>query len=355
MIKFQQAFPESLSFINDFLDPNSKRPKYVFGTNHEAEQIAKQVELNGFVDDLKEEKVFLGLPVNKSEELPKDALVVIVALMRPLTIQKRLLDLGVDHLHYIALMRFSPLKLAQPWFWTGFDADFIEYKPFYEHFDGQLADKESIKVYESIINFRLTGDLKYLKGFEDRQANQYFESFLSLKDGENFVDIGGFDGKTAIEFVNRCPNYNKIHLFEPEKSNMTTAKEVCAGVRGLVFHPCGISDKEQVLGIKVGGSTSKIVSKGLGDYDIQLKRLDDVLKDETVSFIKMDIEGAEQTALKGCEHIIKAQQPKLAICVYHQGNDMRVIFDTVKKMNQGYKVYIRHYTEGVVETVMFFI
>jgi hypothetical protein len=69
----------------------------------------------------------------------------------------------------------------------------------------------------------------------------------------------------------------------------------------------------------------------------------------------MDIEGAEQQALTGSESLIKEQKPKLAICVYHQGNDFRIIFNTVKKMNSDYKVYIRHYTEGVVETVMFFI
>jgi len=286
VIKFQQSFPESLSFISEFLDPNSTRPKFVFGTNHEAEQIAKQVKLDGFIDDLKEEKSFFHLPIINSEELPKDALVVIVALMRPLTIQKRLQNLDIEYLHYIALMRFSPLNLSQPRFWNGFYEDFANHKLFYERFDEQLADKESINVYESIINFRFTGDLKYLKGFEDRQDSQYFEPFLNLTEDECFVDIGGFDGKTAIEFTKRCASYRKIHLFEPEKSNMTVAKDICKAIKNIAFHPFGVSDKNQVLGIKAGGSVSKVVPRGAGDYDIELRRLDDVLKHEAVSIIK---------------------------------------------------------------------
>lgn len=355
MIKFANRYPESISFIEAFLNPNDVRPKYVFGTNHEAIEIAQQVEICGFVDDLKSEKEFYGLPVICSIDLPKDALVVIVALMRPITLQKKLQRLGVEYLHSIALMRFSPLKLTQPWFWKGFDQDFSENLSFYEHFDQLLADERSVKTFQKLINFRLTGNLSYIAEFTDQQSRQYFESFLNLKNGDSFVDIGGFDGQTAIEFARRCPGYSAIHLFEPETNNMVIARQACSKLEHIHFYPYGLSNQSQVLSIKSGGSTSQVVAQGQGDYDIEVRRLDDVLRDKKVSFLKMDIEGAEQKALLGCASIIQSQSPTLAICVYHQGNDIRVIYQTVMAMNTNYRVYLRHYTEGIVETVLFFV
>lgn len=355
MISFTTKYPEAEDFIERFLSPDNKTPKYIFGTNHDASSIASQVSVDGYIDDLKDDTEFEGLPVIKSSDIPSNAMVVIVALMRPVTLHKKLEKLGIEHIHSIAFLRFSKLKLTAPWFWDGFEKDFQENKSFYESFDRCLADKESIDIFRDIINFRLTGNINFLSSFSDRQFEQYFEPFLKLKIGEVFVDVGGFDGQTAVQFASRCPEYSEIHLFEPEQENMQNAKKVCQSMRDIHFHEVGLSDSKQKLGIVAGGSTSKVVSQGEGDYDIQLDTLDNQMLNKKVSFLKMDIEGAEQTALYGSQETIKNNQPNLALCVYHNGNDIRVIFEFVKGINPDYKVYLRHYTEGIVETVLFFV
>ena len=58
----------------------------------------------------------------------------------------------------------------------------------------------------------------------------------------------------------------------------------------------------------------------LGDDPENL--IDEILKDKEVSLIKMDIEGAELAALKGAKKIIERQMPVLAICVYHNREDL---------------------------------
>lgn len=355
MLNFYKEDPDANAFIDEFLNPDSTRPKYVFGTNHEAFEISKKIDLQGFVDDLKDDDSFNGLPVIRSNNLPKNSLVVIVALMRPLTLHNKLKNLGIDHIHYISLLRFSKLNLSQPWFWEGFDHDFRGFKKFYQFFDEALSDQQSIDTYYNLINFRLTGNIKFLEGFSDLQDNQYFEPFLKFNDGDSFVDIGGFDGKTAIAYSEINKNFSFIYFFEPENNNMKIAKKTCHNLANVVYLPYGVSDKNQTLGIKVGGSTSKVVSRGQGDYDVELRKLDDVMGGHKVNFIKMDIEGAEISALIGAEQIIKNQKPQLAICVYHHGSDIRRIYQLVKTFNPDYRCYLRHYTEGIVETVMFFI
>ena len=76
---------------------------------------------------------------------------------------------------------------------------------------------------------------------------------------------------------------------------------------------------------------------------------------ETVTFIKMDIESSEQEALRGAEQIINRDKPKLAICLYHKKEDMWEIPYLIKTMVAEYKLYIRHYSNSELETVLYAI
>jgi hypothetical protein len=74
-----------------------------------------------------------------------------------------------------------------------------------------------------------------------------------------------------------------------------------------------------------------------------------------VTFIKMDIEGSECNALAGAHETICRCHPRLAVAVYHHAGDLWRIPQLVLATRDDYSLYLRHYTEGVVETVMFFI
>ena len=69
----------------------------------------------------------------------------------------------------------------------------------------------------------------------------------------------------------------------------------------------------------------------------------------------MDIEGSEQEALLGAKETILSSHPTLAISVYHKPEDLRKITTIVLGIRSDYKLYLRHYTEGTDETVMFFV
>ena len=78
-------------------------------------------------------------------------------------------------------------------------------------------------------------------------------------------------------------------------------------------------------------------------------------KNERVTFIKFDIEGAELEALKGAKGIISSYRPKLAICLYHKKEDYWQIPYYVKELVPEYKLYIRHYSNYSSETVLYAI
>jgi hypothetical protein len=69
----------------------------------------------------------------------------------------------------------------------------------------------------------------------------------------------------------------------------------------------------------------------------------------------MDLEGWEIKALEGARQHIVADHPTLAIAVYHHPSDFWQIFEYVKNLRHDYNVFLRHYTEGWSETVMYFV
>ena len=74
-----------------------------------------------------------------------------------------------------------------------------------------------------------------------------------------------------------------------------------------------------------------------------------------MTFIKMDIEGAELEALRGAESIIRKQRPKLAICVYHKPEDIWTIPMYILSLQNDYRLFLRHYSFGDTETVLYAI
>ena len=70
-------------------------------------------------------------------------------------------------------------------------------------------------------------------------------------------------------------------------------------------------------------------------------------------FIKMDIEGAELAALEGAQNCIREQHPKLIICVYHKPEDIIEIPAYILSLCPDYKLYLRHYSLGHTETVLY--
>lgn len=344
--------PLATEFCRSFVNASSEN-RGILGRNEYAEGIAGQVEVGFFIDDFTEVTEYLGKPVIKTDQVPRHALVVSTLLGKPLTGERHLSGAAIRHLDYFAFHKHSGFDLPPVRFWGDFKKEYKDNQEKYRWVESRLSDADSLLTFRKIINFRLSGNLSYMEGFSDRQKEQYFENFLELKTtGEVFVDIGGYDGYTSLEFIRRCPDYDAVYFFEPNAVNMALAKENLCGHDNVCFFQMGLSNQAETLYFSSEGSVFS-QSKD-GNVAVNVDTLDRLV-DGKVTFIKMDIEGAEGKALEGARDKIKADHPILAICVYHRHADLRIIPEQVLSMRDDYRVYLRHYTEGVVETVMFFV
>jgi len=348
----QKADLDSVSFCSDFL---AVKPtdRFIFGINPYALEIAQLVDIAAFIDDFTTEVECQGKPIIRSNEIPADGMVVSSLLGKPLTAKNSLSKLGVRHIDYFAFHTYSGLIDHPVLFWGDGKQDIEENFGEYSQLYSKLSDTTSKNIFQRIVNFRFTSNLKYMEGFSDRQKQQYFEPFFKLnKQDEVFIDIGGFDGETSIEFIRHCPDYKSIYYLEPDQRNMEHSKSVLSHYPNVNFLQYGASNRQGRASFSSNGSVSSIKEGGL--QEVQLNTIDNLIK-SPVTFIKIDIEGAEIAAIEGAIETITKNHPILAISVYHQTSDLRTIPNLISTIRDDYNIYLRHYTEGVVETIMYFI
>lgn len=181
---------------------------------------------------------------------------------------------------------------------------------------------------------------------------EYFDENILLTDEEVFVDCGVYDGDTAVEFINRTGGrFKKIIIFEPEKSKADLIRERMKDY-SYDFYKYGVWSQNTVLKFNARGDMASRVSED-GDVEIEVRTLDDIIIDDAPTYIKMDIEGSEIEALRGGRKTIRQHKPKLAICIYHNPQDLFEIPIMIKEMCADYKIYIRQYADSIYETVCY--
>lgn len=351
-VECEHLLKERIEFCSSFVkDPGNR---YVFGCNAWAKSIAEYVPIDAFIDDFTTDKTFSGRPIIKSKQIPKDARVVsAVVLGRPITVQRKLNRMGIACIDYFNFKRISKLPIKDVLFMDSFSEEYLSNEAFYRSLRTLLADMRSKTTLDDIINFRMSQNLDYMKGYLNSEWRQYFEPFLGLKSaGERFADVGSYDGYTSQQFINRFPDFECIDIFEPLPGNMKEIKKRLKKFSNINFHTFGASNKMTRLSFRSSGSSSSV--HAYGDIDILVKPIDTSLA-KPPTFIKMDIEGSELYAIEGAKRTIVEHHPKLAISVYHKVDDLRKIPELIMSYREDYSIYIRHYTEGITETVMFFI
>ena len=340
-----------LSVCRDFLDaPPSKR--FLFGATPYAESLLKSIEVGGILDDRIAAGKFAGTRVVRLRDCPSDALVVSTILGRIRTAHTQLQQRSIRYCDLFTFCRCSGMALPEMRFVTGFREDAQQNAEHWSQIGRLLSDARSKLEFQALRDFRLTGDSELLSDFTDRQHEQYFEEFLDLKtDGECFADVGSFDGATTAEFIRRCPGFSHAWVFEPDPAGFATVSSRFSSESRISCYPCAASDMSGVATFSSSGSTSAFVEGG--EICVTTRALDE-FELKNLSFLKMDIEGAESRALQGARQSILRWHPRMAICVYHHPGDIWRIPQQVLQIRSDYRLNLRHYTEGVVETVMFF-
>lgn len=226
------------------------------------------------------------------------------------------------------------------------------------HAIGCFEEEKSKKIMMEILKNWFNVNIKELTYPLFKGKLQYFDcEFVEINENEVFLDVGAYDGDSISSFLSVSNfKFQQIYAFELEKQIYARLERNIARLSDEVKSKIkafniGLWDKNKNIRYSSLDVGSKI---GLDDGEEgKVVALDTFLPDVIPTYIKMDIEGAEMKALEGCKNIIKKHKPKLAICVYHEPEDLWQISLFLKKLVPEYKLYLRHYSNLEYETVCY--
>ena len=233
-----------------------------------------------------------------------------------------------------------------------FDMDyFVSHKTEFEKAREILTDEQSRKVFDNVINYKLSGDIKYL--FEcDSEVDETFNEILNAKNFEHTADLGAYNGDTARQLAEYSPNLKKIYALEPDRRNFRKLSEYAEREERFEVVPFQVAawskheeltfgaegNRNSSVGANVNAVTSKCVS-------VEGNSLDNLLinNKDRINYIKFDVEGAENEAIDGCYNTIKAHSPKLLVSVYHRSEDIFALPLKINSLFPDYKLYLRKF------------
>jgi FkbM family methyltransferase len=165
---------------------------------------------------------------------------------------------------------------------------------------------------------------------------------IKCDENEVFVDCGAFDGDSILMFIKQYGGkYKSIYGYELTPATYKEALENTMGHERIYLRNAGISDKNGTMSFyDISIPAGNRLSEGGNAIGNIVKMDDDIHED--ITFIKMDIEGAEVAAILGAAEHIKRSKPKLAISLYHKLSDLIIIPKLIHQLVPEYKFYFQH-------------
>lgn len=211
--------------------------------------------------------------------------------------------------------------------------------------------------FVDVLSFRLSLDPQDLARSRKKNSDMWFDvpEFHSNRKYRTFLDVGAYDGDTLLQAQRRLSVTRGIaveantSLFDSIRS---AARFYENGVqilpRAAWSHTCRLHFSEVR-----GGMISVLESE---DGELEAGPIDDGVN-ECVDLIKMDIEGAEISALTGCRRTLKTG-PDLALAAYHRPDDLVKIPAFLEK--EGYArpefaLHVAHYSDCFDDTILYYL
>jgi len=210
----------------------------------------------------------------------------------------------------------------------------------------------------------VTSDAAFFVESHVRLREQYFD-FITPELVRVVVDGGVMDGHTLQRFAHHMPQarvygfepYAPVFLLSPLRTHVERNPNIEVIFKGL-SDVCGHAGVH-VEPTCIGGTTLVGKQGDVGEDDVEVVTLDDFVAERglgSLDYVKLDIEGAEMSCLRGAGRAIERFRPQLAVCLYHSPDDYHRIPAHLASTLVGYNFYLGMYDPVLFsETVLYAI
>jgi len=267
---------------------------------------------------------------------------------------------------------------------TGFNRVYSMYE--FESFHCAYGSQDYEEVLEEI-NGRST-ELNLIKDIlsDDLSVlvfNQYFDTFrfrkiptifcspkndeqLGLEIGffeslnkTNVLSCGAYTGDSVIRMLDNISGEpESIVLIEPSIDSYEIMLKNLSNVRvssKLIALPIGLSDEVQQIEFAGFGVTYKAEknSKTPVSNRALFLPLDGLFSNFNFTHLLIDVEGNELKFLEGAKNIIRKYKPRICISAYHRPLDILDLAQSILRLNNDYKLFLRNYSGVNTDTLLY--
>lgn len=232
-----------------------------------------------------------------------------------------------------------------------------------------FAEEKSRRVYDDILEYKLTGRMDILRATESDPAEAY-QSILHAEGFRTTADLGAYNGDSIRDLRQYAPHLRRVIALEPDRRNFRKLTEYAMALKeagdSLTVHPVQAGAWSHTATLTFHGSGNR--NAGLTDAptdpkgnilpsttdnpyfgktaEVPVTTLDTVAEgilgaDTHVDYIKYDVEGAETEALLGSRQLIEREAPALLVSAYHRSADLFRLPLLIHELNSDYKLYLR--------------
>ncbi len=322
---------------------NEKRPIFLYGMGNGAEKIYSYLTENGISvsgvvasEGFLRSQSFLGFDVCSIPDAEKRFGDLCLVLCFGLEGEKAAILKNVSKRHRLV----SP---NLPVFGVGAcDKKFIfENIEKFEKVFELLADDISKEIYLGLLKYNVTGDIGYLNVGNDSDVPEAFYNHT-----KRHIDVGAYDGDTAIEFTRKSDKYRDIIAFEPDRTTFKHLKENVKDLRNVVPENYAVGKKDGYVVFDSGKGRASHC--GEGGATINCVSIDSYCgfnhikaNGTDVGSIKIDAEGMDEEVIFGAVNTIYCCKPHICVALYHRAEDIIELPLLLRKHNNKYKFYLR--------------
>jgi FkbM family methyltransferase len=328
---------------------NTAKPLIVYGLGSTGVLIVDELLEAGVPIDLildrgKQGTDYRGIPV-KSLDDPGQSLAdrsVLIAL------HNHYVDLVLTPIHLGELVE-SPRTQAGYWLDPAFE--YAAHADDFARARTLLADHKSRDVFDAILRYRQTGNIADCPrpSLDDEYTPHDLPRYA---EPVSLVDCGAFTGVAIHKFLKAGYAIDRVVAFEPDLENFATLAARQFPVEQALCLPLGTWSSTRQFRFSSGGAMASHLDDE-GDVTIQCVAVDDVLHGETVTVVKLDVEGAEIETLKGMERLIRDQRPNLLVSAYHAPDHLYAISDLINGWELGYSFHLRVHEQNSFGIVLY--
>ncbi len=180
------------------------------------------------------------------------------------------------------------------------------------------------------------------EGMLNYHWHHYEIAQTDVQDGDVVVDCGSSEGFFAFKHVGHCKH---IYCIEPLPVFVRALHKLYDHLNNVTVIPAALSDAMGHLYLSPASISSACRQACINENDIRVPAvtLDSLFAEKLihVDYLKADLEGFEETMIKGALKTIRMSRPKIVLTTYHEGQNFRRLIDLVQSAVPEYRYRLR--------------